>query len=560
MNLVQEKPINENNQKKLKVSLVVVIVLIVLLVAIAIFLYLYMQKELKKQLKVEIDGIPNSNLSKSNSNVFFINNGKVYTSISNIAKEVGYTYYPGEYKEYTESKNSCYVTNSSELVDFTANSNKIRKYPLLSQSEPQDFEIDEPVSERGANLYLSESGLERAFNLKISYDQSQNKITIMTLGYITSKFESGFSNVIITKSEFPKDVIFNDQKALLSNLVVVKDTSSDSNLYGVSLYKDNQLSSVIISPRYTSIEYIEGLDDFIVKTEDNKFGIIGKDGITKVKPSYDAISEIDKNYGLYLVTSGQKQGVVNQNGKIIVYQDYDQVGLDKDNQDNNVKNRYLLLNNCIPVKANNKWGLIDKDGNQITPLEYDTIGCATIKNSNTSSNSVGITLIPDMDGIVVGNTYETENAKINKYGIVNSKGKLIVGVTADYAFAVTLENVTKYYLLINNQNIDIVDYWNKYTANIENNAQENQNAIQNQNVVVTTQGDATVQGTTQGTAAEGTAAQGATTEGTATEGTATQGTATQGTAAQGTAAQGTAAQGTATEGTAAQGVATQGTT
>ena len=525
MNLVQEKPVNENNQKKLKASLIVVVILIVLLIAIALFLYFYMQKELKKQLKVEIDGIANANLAKSNSSAFFINNGKIYTSISDIAKEIGYTYYPGEYKEYTESKNSCYVTNSSELVDFTANSNKIRKYPLLSQSESQDFEIDEPVSERGANLYLSEAGLERAFNLKISYDQSENKISIMTLAYITSKFESTFPNVVITKSKFSKDVIFNDQKALLSNLVVVKDTSSDNNLFGVSLYKDNQLTS-IISPRYTSIEYIEGLDDFIVKTEDNKFGIIGKDGITKVKPSYDAISEIDKNYGLYLVTSGQKQGVVNQNGKIIVYQDYDQVGLDKENEDNNIKNRYLLLNNCIPVKANNKWGLIDKDGNQITPLEYDAIGCPTIKNSNSSSNSVGITLIPDMDGIVVGNTYETGNAKINKYGIVNSKGKLIVSVTADYAFAVTLENVTKYYLSINNQNIDIVDYWNKYTTSAGNNAQENQNTTQNQNEVTPTQGEATTQGTgTEGSTQDESTVQDLTQGTTTQDGAATQGTA-----------------------------------
>ena len=491
MNLVQEKPFNENNQKKLKASLIVVVVLIILLICVAIFLYFYMQKELKNQLKVEIDGISNANLSKTDSNAFLINDGKVYTSISDIAKEIGYTYYPGEYKEYTESKNSCYVTNSNELVDFTANSNKIRKYPLLSQSEPQDFEIDEPVSERGANLYLSEAGLERAFNIKINYNQNENKITIMTLAYITSKYESAFSNVVITKSGFSKDVIFNDEKALLSNLVIVRDNSSGNNLYGVSLYKDDQLTS-IISPRYSSIEYIEGLEDFIVKTDDNKFGIIGKDGITKVKPSYDAISEIDKNYELYLVTSNGKQGVVNQNGKIIVYQDYEQIGLDKNIDDNNVKNRYLLLGNCIPVKANNKWGLIDKDGNQLTPLEYDTIGCSTIKNSNSSSNSVGVVLIPDMDGIVVGNTSEIGNAQITKYGIVNSKGKLIVGITADSAFAVTLENVTKYYLSINNQNIDIVEYWRKYTTGSDNSTQD-QNTVQN-NSNLTTQNNGVAQG------------------------------------------------------------------
>ena len=479
MNLVQENPINNKNQKKLKISLIIVVVLIFLLIATAVFLYFYLQKEMKKQLKVEIDGIANANLANDESNAFFIENGKIYTSISDISKEIGYTYYPGEYKEYTESKNSCYVTNSNELVDFTANSNKIRKYPLLSQSESQDFEIDEPVSERGAKLYLSQAGLERAFNLKISYNQNENKVTIATLAYITSQYESTFSNVVITKSGFSKDVIFNNQKALLSNLVVVKDTSSNNNLFGVSLYKDNQLSN-IISPRYKSVEYIEGIDDFIVKTEDDKYGIIGKDGITKVKPSYDAISEIDKNYGLYLVSTGKKQGVVNQNGKIIVYQDYDQVGLDKNIDDNNVKNRYLLLDNCIPVMVNNKWGLIDKDGNQITPLVYDVIGCSTVKNSNSSTNSVGVTLIPDMDGIVVGNTYDVDNTKITKYGIVNSKGKLIVGVTADSAFAVTLENVTKYYLSTNNENIDIVDYWKKNTAELNNKLETEQNTVQKQ--------------------------------------------------------------------------------
>lgn len=469
MNLVQEKPVNDNNQKKLKISLIVVVLLIVTLIVVAFALYFYMQSTINKQLKVQIDGLPAT--STLSSDTFYItDNGKVYTSISDIAKAVGYTVYPGEYKEYTESKNSCYVTNSSELVTFTANSSTIRKYSLLSDSESQDFKIDETISERGANLYISEDGLKRAFNLEISYDKSNNKITIYTLANITQKYEDAFSNAAISvkKSGFSNAIVFNNEKALLNNLVVVKDTSSNNNLFGVSLYNNNELTT-IISPRYTSIEYIEGLDDFIVKTTDNKYGIIGKDGITKVKPSYDEISEIDKNYGLYLVTSNGKPGVVNQNGKIIVYQDYEQIGLEKNNKDNNVKNRYLLLNNCIPVEQNGKWGLISKDGNQLTDLEYDAIGCT----SNISNpNAVPIALVPDMDGIIVGKWYGDNNTKVMKYGIVNSAGNLIVDTTADSAFAVTLENNTTFYLSIGNQNIDIVNYWNTYNKGTTNTTNE----------------------------------------------------------------------------------------
>ena len=90
---------------------------------------------------------------------------------------------------------------------------------------------------------------------------------------------------------------------------------------------------------------MEGNNDFIAKTsgQNQKVGIIASDGITKVRLEYDNISVIDKNLGLYLVTSNNKQGVVNKNGKTIVYQDYDQIGLNNNLVDQNVTNKYILF-------------------------------------------------------------------------------------------------------------------------------------------------------------------------------------------------------------------------
>ena len=127
-------------------------------------------------------------------------------------------------------------------------------------------------------------------------------------------------------------------------------------------------------------------------------GIIGSDGITKVRLEYDAIKELDKNLGLYLVTSNNKQGVVNNNGKIIVYQDYDQIGLPNTINDTNVTNKYILLENCIPVERNGKWGLIDINGNELTPVQYDGFGC----DADTSdSRYADVLIIPELNGIVV---------------------------------------------------------------------------------------------------------------------------------------------------------------
>ena len=153
-----------------------------------------------------------------------------------------------------------------------------------------------------------------------------------------------------------------------------------------------------------------------------------------------------------MVTSNNKQGVINQNGKIIVYQDYDQIGLD-DVNDSNVTNKYLLYKNCIPVCANKKRGLIDKNGNSILPVEYDGIGC---KLNTNQINTTGTVLIPELEGIVVEKDSKVGNTMVKKYGVVSSTGDKIVNIVADSAYSTTIENKTTYYLTVENRSIDIV--------------------------------------------------------------------------------------------------------
>ena len=460
MDLLQENPIKENKTKKLRNSLIVVGVLIVILIIAAIGIYIYSLQVAKDQFKVYVDGTRVSSIE--NNEVFYLRDDKMFVSINDIANVIGYRVYNGEYRQYSEDTTSGYATNSKELVTFSAGATSIRKYPQLGNSESQQFELDEAILARGSKLYMSQQGLARAFNLVFVYNKNTNTVQITTLPYLSASYEKNVTNCSLSESKLSEEIIFNNQKALLYNLIVVKD--ANTGLFGVSMSENGTVKNVI-TERYTSVEFIEGINDFIVKTDDGKYGIIGNDGITKVKPQYTNIQEIDKDEGLYLVESNGKPGVVNQSGKIIIYQDFDGIGLEGTITDGNVTNRYLLYGSVIPVQKNKKWGLYNKNGEQILPVEYDGIGCSINVNQ---TNSVGVTLIPEMDeAIVISKDEKVDNNTVKKYGIVSSTGNSLINIVADSVYATTLQNKTTYYVNVQNQVIDIVNFWLENRQNVE---------------------------------------------------------------------------------------------
>lgn len=453
MDLMENIPENNKKITKIKLWVIIVVILIVILIIAAVAIFIYSQSLLKNRFKFYIDGASQSNY---NENIFLYEGDKIYISVKQIAPLLGYTAYNGGYGQYTEDKAKCYITNSKEAVSFEANSNKMYKYNVIEadDTESQTFTMDEPVKAVGTELYISEESASRAFNIMVNRDTSNNSFSVFTLTYLADYYSKQIPNAAVTSdaTNFSETILYNNQKALLYNMVVIKDTTS--NQYGMALISDP--TNPIIGARYSSIEFVEGSNDFIVMTANSKMGIIGNDGVTKVRLDYDDIKEIDKNLGLYLVTSNNRQGVVNKNGKTIVYQEYEQIGLPTNIQDSNVTNKYIIYDNCIPVKRNNLWGLIDINGNTILPIEYDAIGCQASTSSDARAEDVIV--IPEIDGIVVEKDEINGNARIKKYGIVKSDGTLLINIVLDNAYSLTTQGETTYYVTVQNQVIDIVEF------------------------------------------------------------------------------------------------------
>ena len=204
--------------------------------------------------------------------------------------------------------------------------------------------------------------------------------------------------------------------------------------------------------KYREITFVEYSQEFIVKTDEGKVGIITKDGKTKINPDYSSIKEINKDLELYLVSNNGKYGVVNKNGKAIIPLDYETIGVSlKDFPKNDIDNRYILYDKCIPVKKDNKWGLLDLNGNVILPIEYSALGCK--ENTSKSSLSINLILIPEYRAIVV--------CKDRLYGLVNWSGKELIPAGTTDMYAIESSSEKKYYLTYNNETMNIVEYLTK---------------------------------------------------------------------------------------------------
>ena len=142
--------------------------------------------------------------------------------------------------------------------------------------------------------------------------------------------------------------------------------------------------------------------------QDNKWGVIDSNGNTVIDPSYQEMIIIPNNkndiflctYDVNYDTGEYKTKVLNSKNEMILTQ-YDKVEAIA-NQDENQNLWYE--ENLLKVQKNGKYGIIDFEGKEILPIEYDSIGVITgIKNA-----------------ILV--------QKSGKYGVVDEKGKLLTEI------------------------------------------------------------------------------------------------------------------------------------
>ena len=179
---------------------------------------------------------------------------------------------------------------------------------------------------------------------------------------------------------------------------------------------------------------------YFASYKDNKWGVIDSTGNNVIDPSYkEMIIVPNAKKGIFICTydvnyeTGEyKTKALNEKNQEIL-KDYDGIeaisNIDK-------QNNLTYDQNVLKVKKNNKYGLIDFDGKEIIPVEYEEITAVS----------------------GIENSFKVK--KNGKYGIVDSDGKTVI--QAQYADIDILGKDNKSGFIVKNDNgkYGIVDYSN----------------------------------------------------------------------------------------------------
>lgn len=457
MNLIEESFQNKEEKKKKKTTRIILVAIIfIVLIIISIIAYLvYIQST---TMKLTIDGQANEKLK---SLLVFENDGTIYAPIKEIASYFGYESYNGEYSEKSEQQSKCYIQSENEIANFELGQNKIYKLDLTEKDADYEYVyMKKPVKAIGGVLYVSTEGLEKAFNISFNYSQETNTIAIWTMPYLYQ----GYASQVLDYGYVELKNEFVNQKSILKNqLIVLKD--KDKKQYGV-IGTDG---TVILEPKYDNITYLPNTGDFLVENN-KKVGILSSTKETKVQIIYDSIELMDSDAGLYLAKKDEKYGVIDIKGNIKIYIENDEIGADISKfAQNNIKNRYLLAENLIPVKKDEHWALYDKNGNQLTDYKYDSFGYIASNNKD----AINLLVIPNYNVIVA--------CKDKKYTLVNASGAELFGIVADDIYMTISGGERHFYMTVNDQKIDAEEWLNKNGVTPKENNQNNQNQNNNAN-------------------------------------------------------------------------------
>lgn len=393
--------------------------------------------------------------------------GTIYYCIETVANLAGYRYNKGTYGALDESTDSCHIDDGGEYVTFSSISDvvsksfKDAKYTAeLSEKNSGTNSADKSLEEElitfenpvikfvDGKLYASYEAMTQGLNMRIIAEGTN--IRFYTLEQLITTYSSFLSSKGYTLTQN-----FKNRRALNKGLAV----AGQNGKYGVLQISGNNYTEVI-SVKYDTIEYVQSIEEFIISS-DSSYGMIapGEEQPT-IALRYDSISLLDAEEKLYIVEIDEKYGVVNTDGDIIVPTEYDQIGLDdvSDYKGQNITNKYLLAGECIPVKSNGRYGLFSKDGYTLAQTMYSTIGCENPSDLIDDTSAMPTLIVPlteDINCIVFS---IKNNTGSDAYGMMTTDGTVVLQAyyTAIY-YMTSNGKVTYYFNKLNNNELVTLD-------------------------------------------------------------------------------------------------------
>lgn len=368
MNLLdQEQQIKKEEPKGKKIVLLLLILSVFALIMVIVMMMALSGKK-TKELTISVN---QTNIKIEEGLLTTDENQVNYISIQKIAKSIGYNYLSGEYKQYNEdtTNTKCYLENANQVIQFEANNKKIYKIYPTSNLDYEEYELENVILKQNNLLYVALDDLDIALNVIYSYSKNDNKILLKTVDALNEEYKTNLpkqtNNALVGVSDS-----LNNKKAIAYNMLVA---SNESGKWGVVSTTD---FSTIIGNKYSSIEFIESANAFIV-SDNNKYGVITKEQLI-IGLKYEEIKVINNSPLCYEVKAGENHAIVNGRGKVITNKLYNSIGYISNNTLEEsvivIKNLGKDKTNALVVCKDGKYGLLSlDDGTSIGDCVLDKI-------------------------------------------------------------------------------------------------------------------------------------------------------------------------------------------
>ena len=464
---------DETNQKKKMLLMGIIVTVIIFAVVLVVLLILMAQESKKTKIQfgdqiyktstVEVtteEGIyqeKSIQLGEEKVPAMLVDpQGNAYYNIETISKIAGYKYNNGAYgsDNIDETKDKCYIDNGGEYVNFFADTNEISKNIKANEQytgelkdlkekqnnseenvelDVESFTLEKPVILFEESLFASTEAINKGLNMMII--QNGNTMQFYTIEALTSAYSSSLSQKGYTLTSN-----FKNQRALCNNYAVV---GKDEEYRVVDLSTNKE----VISLKYDTVEYVQSIGEFIVSSNSN-FGMIKPgEASPTIKLEYDSIKLLDASRKLYIVEKNNKFGVVSAKGEDIIPTEYDQIGLSSVSayKSQGITNKYIIAGECIPVMRNKTYGLYSVDGQLLASTRFTEIGCETpdkIIDNTSAMPTLTIPLSDNVTGIVFA---MTNSARITSYGIITTKGTIVLNAYYTAIYYMQRNGNTTYY-------------------------------------------------------------------------------------------------------------------
>lgn len=230
-----------------------------------------------------------------------------------------------------------------------------------------------------------------------------------------------FSGKNINTKKGEQTIIYNKNGEEQQNKEYTDIISTENENYFITIDNEEKFGvidkqgQVIIKNDYQYIEY--AFDNYFIVTKNNKVGLLSNTEEEKIKIAYNVIQKIPNNNILQVIDASKniveiynnqiEKTIEMKNASLSIEANYIRIMSDKemkyiDEKGNEISNIEILKENLLFASNNNgKWGFVDNKNNIVVEPQYDMV---------TEFNKYGFAGIKQN----------------NKWGVVNSQGEVIV--------------------------------------------------------------------------------------------------------------------------------------